>query len=124
VFGGKLVPSFTAQYSSRYASQNASYICTRVGHDANGNDIPYVSGQGYCAAGSDNHVNGRFEENGWAQVNAQINWTDASDHYTIGVFANNLNNVRYYIIYSQPGYGKNIVYNEPRTFGVRAGVKF
>ncbi len=28
VFGGKLVPSFTAQYSSRYAPQKADYLCT------------------------------------------------------------------------------------------------
>jgi len=125
VFGGKMVFSATAQYSSRYAPQNASYICPRVSHNGAGADIPFVVGtQGFCAAGSPNHINGRFEENGWAQLNAQINWTDASDHFTVGVFGNNINNVHYFLAYSQPGYGKNVVYNEPRTFGVRAGVKF
>jgi iron complex outermembrane receptor protein len=67
---------------------------------------------------------GRYEQKGWAQLNAQINWTDASDHFTIGVFGNNINNVHYKLAYSTPGYGKNVLYNEPQTFGVRAGVKF
>jgi iron complex outermembrane receptor protein len=121
VFGGKLVPSITAQYSSRYAPQNASYLCTyHAGNPANPGE---VVGQNYCDAGQ-NRKNGRFEENGWAQINAQINWTDASEHFTIGVFGNNINNVQYYLAYSQPGFGKNVLYNEPRTFGVRAGVKF
>ena len=40
------------------------------------------------------------------------------------IFGNNINNVHYKLAYSTPGYGKNVVYNEPRTFGIRAGVKF
>ncbi len=122
VFGGKLVTSLTAQYSSRYAPQNASYICAfhTAAVTANGE----VAGQKYCNAGTDNHKKGRFEENGWAQLNAQINWTDASDHYTIGVFGNNINNVHYKIVASQTAYGSYNMYNEPQTFGVRAGVKF
>ncbi len=79
-------------------------------------------GQKYCDPG---HLkNGRYEEKGWAQINAQIQWTDASEHFSIALFGNNINNVHYYLAYSQPGYGKNVLYNEPRTFGVRAGVKF
>ena len=120
VFSGNLVFSATAQFSSRYAPQNASYLCTyHVGVLANGEN----PAQKYCDAGQ-NHGNGRFEEKSWTQLNAQINWTDASDHFTIGVFGNNINNIHYLLAYSQPGYGKNVLYNEPRTFGVRAGVKF
>jgi iron complex outermembrane receptor protein len=152
VFGGKLVFSATAQYSSRYAPQNGSWLCTYYtalapNGTTNGNPVDWnpgptgapinpafpmpinqkpgdVPGTNYCDPGQNNKKKGRFEENGWAQVNAQINWTDASEHYTIGVFANNINNVHYYLAYSQPGYGKNVVYNEPRAFGIRAGVKF
>ena len=114
--------SATAQFSSRYAPQNASYLCTY--HPGNPVANPgEVVGTNYCDAGQ-NRGNGRFEEKGWTQLNAQINWTDASDHFTIGVFGNNINNVHYLLAYSQPGYGKNVLYNEPRTFGVRAGVKF
>ena len=126
VFGGKLVFSATAQYSSRYAPQKADYLCTEL---ATTPAAP-VAGQGHrpwpklLQPGQNNHGNGRYEENGWAQLNAQINWTDASEHFTIGVFGNNINNVHYFLAYSQPGYGKNVLYNEPRTFGVRAGVKF
>jgi hypothetical protein len=31
-----------------------------------------------------------------------------------------MNNVHYLLASSQPGFGKNGFYNEPRTFGVRA----
>jgi iron complex outermembrane receptor protein len=128
VFGGKLVPSITAQYSSRYAPQNASYFCqyhTAAAIPIAGIQAPGETvGQKYCNANTSHAGKGRFEENGWAQINAQINWTDASEHFTIGVFGNNINNVQYLMAYSQPGYGKNVLYNEPRTFGVRAGVKF
>jgi iron complex outermembrane receptor protein len=122
VFAGKLVLSATAQYSSRYAPQNASYLCTyHAGAPSPTNNE--VAGQFYCDAGQ-NGRKGRFEENGWAQLNAQINWTDASEHFTIGVFGNNINNVHYLMVSSQPGYGKNVLYNEPRTFGIRGAVKF
>jgi iron complex outermembrane receptor protein len=144
VFGGKLVTSLTAQYSSRYAPQKADYLCTYytainpTTHTANGQPISGSNpgrpipinqrasdtpGQKYCDSGQ-NKGNGRYEEKGWAQLNAQINWTDASEHFTIGLFGNNINNVHYLLAYSTPGYGKNVLYNEPRTFGVRAGVKF
>ena len=46
------------------------------------------------------------------------------DCSTIGVFGNNINNVHYLLAYSTPGFGKNVLYNEPRTFGIRAGVKW
>jgi len=130
VFGGKMVFSATAQYSSRYAPQKADYLCTyyvAVAPGTPAGSVPInqrpsdVPGKSYCDPGKGK---GRFEENGWAQLNAQINWTDASEHFTVGIFGNNINNVHYFLAYSQPGYGKNVVYNEPRTFGVRAGVKF
>jgi iron complex outermembrane receptor protein len=131
VFGGKLVTSLTAQYSSRYAPQKADYLCTYYkAVDLNttpANLVPInqregdTPGQNYCDPGKGK---GRYEEKGWAQLNAQINWTDASEHFTIGLFGNNINNVHYLLAYSTPGYGKNVLYNEPRTFGVRAGVKF
>ena len=59
-----------------------------------------------------------------AQVNAQIQWTDRSEHFIVTVFGNNINNVHYYQVHSQSGYGKTVLFNEPRTFGIRAGVKF
>jgi iron complex outermembrane receptor protein len=82
-----------------------------------------VPGQNYCDPGQ-GHKGGQFEENGWAMFNAQITWTDPSDHYSIVFFGNNINNVHYRIVSGQTAYGSNNMYNEPRTFGVRVGAKF
>ncbi len=138
VFAGKLVFSVTAQYSSKYAPQNASYFCTYYtavnapsgtpGRPINQRGNPGDAGadrpgQNYCDPGQ-SKKKGRFEENGWAQFNFQINWTDASDHFTVGVFGNNVNNVHYRIVSSQTAFGSYNMYNEPRTFGVRLGARF
>ena len=131
LFGGSLLTSLTAQYSGRYAPQNASYYCTyytAVNPVSGATPVPVnqragdVPGQNYCDPGQSKKT-GRFEENGWAQFNFAINWTDASEHFTIGVFGNNVNNVHYRIVSSQTAYGTYNMYNEPRTFGVRLGAK-
>ena len=125
LFGGKLVASGTGTFSSRYAPQNASYQCSRVSHDAAGADIPFVIGtQGYCAAGTNHKQHGRFEENGYFQANAQLAWTDPSDHFTLTLFADNLTGDRYKIISSAFAYESYDSYSEPRTIGVSVGFRF
>jgi iron complex outermembrane receptor protein len=127
LFGGKVVASGTATFSSRYAPQNASYQCTRVGHaPGTGADIPFVAGQqAFCDAGTNGATApGRFDESGYILANAQIAWTDASNHLTVTVFSDNLSNTRYKIIAAGLAYQTYEMYNEPRTVGFRVGFKY
>jgi iron complex outermembrane receptor protein len=132
VFGGKLLASGTASFSSRYAPQTASYQCAVAGRalDSNGNPTgPYLAygtpgTVGVCAEGTNKKKKGRWEENGYLMLNAQLAWTDPSDHYTLTLFANNLTNTRVKFSGSQNGYLSYDVYGEPRTVGVKAGFKF
>jgi len=66
----------------------------------------------------------RYRQGGYALVNGQINWTDKSEHFYLGVFAKNLTNKRYFINYSALGSGDVGVYASPRIVGVKAGYKF
>jgi iron complex outermembrane receptor protein len=125
LFGGELLASGTLTFSSRYAPQNASYQCTRVGHNVAGGDIPFVPGtQAFCAAGTSPLSPGRFEENGFAIVNGQIGWTDPNDHFTITLFGENITNTRYKIVTTAFAYQTYQIYSEPRTFGVRLGFRY
>ena len=66
----------------------------------------------------------RYRQKAYALANAQINWTDPSDHYTIGVYADNLTNTRYNFVLSGGAFGDYSQGNEPATYGVRGGFKF
>jgi iron complex outermembrane receptor protein len=66
----------------------------------------------------------RYRQGGYALLNGQINWTDSSEHFYLGVFAKNLTNKRYFINYSALGSGDVGVYAAPRVVGVKAGYKF
>lgn len=66
----------------------------------------------------------RYRQKAYALANAQLNWTDPSDHYTIGVYADNLTNTRYNFVLSGGAFGDYSQGNEPATYGVRAGFKF
>ena len=66
----------------------------------------------------------RYRQDGYAIANAQINWTNPSDHYTVGLYADNLTNTRYNFVLSGSAFGDYSQGNEPATYGVRAGFKF
>ena len=66
----------------------------------------------------------RYRQPSYALFNSQLNWTDSSGQYTLGVYAENLGNKRYTIIRSGGVFGDFKQFNEPRTYGVRAGFKF
>jgi iron complex outermembrane receptor protein len=105
--------SGTAAFSSRYAPQNASYVCVYA----------VVNGLNQCASGGAD-TPGRFEEDGWFVLNGQLAWTDPSDHLTLSVFAENLTNTRYKIISSATAYGSYEAYNQPRSIGGRVAFRF
>jgi len=125
VAGGALMLSATGSFSSRYAPQNASYLCTRVARNAAGQDIPFTPGApGFCATGTDTLQNGRFEENGYFLANAQLSWTDPNEHFTATLFSDNITNTRYKIISTGFAYHSYDQFNEPRTVGVRLRYKY
>ena len=66
----------------------------------------------------------RYRQPSYAIFNAQINWTDPSEHFTIGIYGENLTDQRYAITRSGGTFGDYSQYNEPLNYGVRAGVKF
>ena len=66
----------------------------------------------------------RYRQDGYAIANAQINWTDPGDHYTVGLFADNFTNTRYNFVLSGSAFGDYSQGNEPATYGVRIGAKF
>lgn len=66
----------------------------------------------------------RYRQKGYGLVNAQVNWTDPSGHYTLGVYGDNITNTRYNFVLSGGAFGDYSQGNEPVTYGVRAGFKF
>ena len=66
----------------------------------------------------------RYRQKAYAIANAQINWTDPSDHVTIGVYADNITNTRYNFILSGGLFGDFSQGNEPVSYGARLGYKF
>ena len=66
----------------------------------------------------------RYRQKAYAIANAQINWTDPSDHVTIGVYADNITNTRYNFILSGGLFGDFSQGNEPVSYGARLGFKF
>lgn len=66
----------------------------------------------------------RYRQDGYAIANAQINWTDADDRMTLGVYADNITNTRFNFVLSGGLFGDFSQGNEPVSYGVRAGYKF
>jgi iron complex outermembrane recepter protein len=102
--GGTLALSGNVNYTASYVVANASLY---------GPTAP---------AGLQNTQ--RYRQSAYAIANAQINWTDPSDHVTLGVYADNFTNTRYNFVLSGSAFGDYSQGNEPATYGVRAGFKF
>ena len=66
----------------------------------------------------------RYRQGQYALVNGAINWTDASNTVTLGVWANNLTNVNYRLSDTGGAFGNYGTWASPRTYGLRAGVKW
>lgn len=66
----------------------------------------------------------RYREGKMVLVNAQITWTDPSDHVWLGLFGTNLTNHKYRLTYSGGSFGDYGPLAEPRVYGVKAGYKF
>lgn len=102
--GGKLELSGNASYTSSYVVANASL---------------------YGPTGPAGlQTTQRYRQKAYAIANVQINWTDPSDHYTLGLYADNVTNTRYNFVLSGSAFGDYSQGNEPATYGVRVGAKF
>jgi iron complex outermembrane receptor protein len=66
----------------------------------------------------------RYRQDGYALVNAQITWTDLSDHFSIKVYGRNLTDKRYFLNLTGNASTDTGIYDWPRAFGVHAGYKF
>ena len=102
--GGKLALSGNASYTSSFVVANPSL---------------------YGPLGPAGLANKqRYRQKAYAIANAQINWTDPSEHVTVGVYADNITNTRYNFILSGGLFGDFSQGNEPVSYGVRGGFKF
>jgi iron complex outermembrane receptor protein len=101
VAGGVLKLAANASYTSSFVVQNPSLWGPLAG-----------------AALADKQ---RYRQKAYALVNAQVNWTDASERYEVGVFGANLGNKKYFLTYSGSSFGDWESFQSPRTYGVRLG---
>jgi iron complex outermembrane receptor protein len=66
----------------------------------------------------------RFRSGSYAMANAQINWTDSSEHLTLGVYCNNCTNTKFVTYSSGGSFGDYRLFNEPVTYGVKIGFQY
>jgi len=103
--GGELALSSTASFSSSFVSRDASLW-------------------GPLAAPLADPGKQRFRSDGYVLVNGQVNWTDPSGHYKLGVYCNNCTNKHYVSYLSAGAFGDYRLYNEPATYGVKFGFEY
>jgi iron complex outermembrane receptor protein len=103
IAGGKLVLAGNASYSSSYAPTNA-VVNTTVGSPGFGQS--------------------RFIQPAYLLGSISADYSLPGDHFSIGVFAENVGDTRYRLLYTANGQATYAIFNEPRTLGVRVGYKY
>jgi len=105
VAGGELVGSVNVKYTDSYVPNAASLYGPLVG--------------GALATQQ------RWREGAYTLVNGSLNWTDPSEHYTVGVWINNAFNIKYRLARNGNVQGGDYgVAAWPRQVGARVGYKF
>ena len=66
----------------------------------------------------------RFRQGQYFLVNAQVSWTDPTDHLTLTIFGNNLTNKAYRLTYNGGFFGDYGTKSQPVTYGATAAYKF
>lgn len=100
---GTVVLVVNANYSDSYVVQNLSLY-------------------GPLVQGRENDQ--RYRQGSFALVNAKADWTDTSERYTVGLYADNISNERYFLTTSGTGLGDYNQYASPATYGVSFGYRF
>ncbi len=105
-------PSFTGNIGARYRTQMAG------GEFQLSGNLYYSSKFFFGPSGI------QFPQKAYEVLSLRAQWTDASDHYTIAVFGDNITDSRYKtgVQYGNNGIGAN--WSKPATWGVELGVKF
>lgn len=104
VAGGKLVATANASYTSSYVVTNPSLFGP------------------LAPAGLANKQ--RYRQKAYGIVNLSLDWTDPSEHFTVGAYADNVTNTRYALIYSGSALGDYKQLADPVTYGVRVGFRY
>lgn len=103
VMGGAIATSLNYKYTTSYVLNNPSLYGPLAGTLANQQ---------------------RYRQPAYSLVNGSINWTDASEHFRIGLWANNLFNKKYRLSQNGSPFGDYGVWAMPRQIGLTAGYKF
>ena len=97
VFGGDLEASANVKYTDSYVLNNPSLFGPLAGAAA---DVQ------------------RYRQSAYTLVNAALNWTDPSDKYLVGVWANNLTDEDYQLSRNGSTFGDYGVWASPRTSSI------
>ncbi|MFC4595664.1 TonB-dependent receptor [Sphingobium tyrosinilyticum] len=104
LLGGRLDLSANVNYTDSFVIQNPSLFGSMMGALANKQ---------------------RYRQRGYTLVNAQVTWTDPSDHFYVGVYGRNLTDKYYQMLYNgNAGVGDYSTPAPPREFGAKVGYKF
>lgn len=104
IAGGNLMASVNAKYTTSYVPNNPS-LFGPLGPPGLQNKQRYV-------------------QPAFGLVNTSLTWTDLTEHYKLGVYVNNLTDVRYHLSLNGQVFGDYGTFASPRTFGVRVGYSF
>ncbi len=105
-------PSFTGNIGARYRADLAGGELQLSGN------LYYSSKFFFGPSGI------QFPQKGYEVLSLRAQWSDASDHYQIAVYGDNVTNSRYKtgVQYGNNGIGAN--WSKPTTYGIEFGVKF
>lgn len=105
-------PSFTGNIGARYRTDLAGGEFQLTGN------IYYSSKFFFGPSGI------QFPQKGYEVLSLRAQWTDASDHYTIALYGDNVTNSRYKtgVQYGNNGIGAN--WSKPAIYGIELGAKF
>jgi iron complex outermembrane receptor protein len=104
VLGGDLLAAANVKYTDSYVPNATSIYGSQAGPDLARKQ--------------------RYREGAYSLLNASLTWTDASDHYELSLWGNNLTNVKYHLSRNGTAFGDYGAWAWPRQVGVRAGYKF
>lgn len=79
----------------------------------------------YHNSGFNWEIDGRLHQQPYELVNASLNWTDASDQFSVRLWTNNLTNTKYYVTINNGNNRPDAPSPAaPRTYGVTTSFKF
>lgn len=104
IFGGNLTTNLNYKYTTSYVTNN-----------------PSVFGP---LAGAALARKQRYRQGAYNVVNLSADWTDAGDHFVVGVFGNNIFGADYRLSYTGSATGDYGTWSSPATYGARLGYKF